>query len=453
MHKKTILGSFAALAGILLLVVAAATGVAAVDPGPITMVDAHVQEQAGNLEASISWLSSQQEPARLYFEHRQSGTNTWQTTSSVTVDDNSVNSVDVSGLTAGTEYEFRAVLETADGHTYRSKIKTFTTEGTPPDDGGGISGVLEPLRRIYEKISTLPQEIAQAAIDAIHGVFKAAAQALVDLLTVVMTAHPQVYPNQEVGDIHRTVYTASLLLSGASIVFIGIAHMLGFINAYQTSIRVALGRLIAALALGAVAPQLVQLGVDLSHALTVAFKPTDPSLLGTALLSGHLLVVAFLDAFILLGVLVVFILRDVYFMFFAAAAPLIFLLGALPHFRRFAQSLIGVFLAFMLIGPLDMIAFRLTLAMLNMNSLSGLPEWLLAFGGIVALLGIPYIVLSSGMSMVGLMFGLAAGAKTRVRKRNTDQQNVSGQERVNSHQRGSAQASGRYDPEVILDDR
>lgn len=341
---------------------------------------------------------------RLYFEYRNQRTKERKHTEHVTPSRKKHHTISQYGLNPGTEYQVRAFLIDQNGDVLDySRSVSFTTEGDPPQDSDEVSsGLLSP---ILDTLKNLPDNI----VDAFFGIFNAAAEAFVNLLTHVIVAHPTVHPNEDVSKIHHRTFLASLLLSGAASMVIGILLMLGYseVNGKPTAHHI--GKLVLAMALAAVAPALVQYAVDFSHALTVAFRPASPGVLGTALLAVELVIVGFLNAFLLLGIATTFVVRDLYFLFFAAAAPFIFLLHATPYFNRFSQVLIGTFWGFILIGPLEMIAFSLTLSLLELNGME-LPSWLLGFGGIVFMFVLPLLIVPASWAMVGTAAGLAAEA-------------------------------------------
>ncbi|PSQ21256.1 serine protease [Halobacteriales archaeon QS_9_67_17] len=83
--------------------------------------------------------------ADVSFEYRETGTSSWTTTSTQTLSSTGSFSQSVSGLDAGTEYEFRAVGSASDGDTDTGGTVTFTTDSDCADAtqwpaGSGLSG-------------------------------------------------------------------------------------------------------------------------------------------------------------------------------------------------------------------------------------------------------------------------------------------------------------------------
>lgn len=307
-------------------------------------------------------------------------------------------------------------------------------------------------------------DLPGAIVDRLFAVFDTAAEKMVGLLTHLFVSHPEIHPNDDVQEIHRLAMISAMLLAAPMIMIFSILLMLGYSEVYNQPITRWIGRLVLVLALGAVAPPLIQYGVDFSEAMTIAFKPEDPGLLETTLLTAELAVVGFLNAFLLLAVAVTFIVRDLYFLFFAAAAPIIFLFQVTPYLNRFSRVFIGTFVGFVLIGMFEMIAFNLTLSLLEMDGYES-PSWLLAFGGIVLMTALPFMIIPAAWMMVGpaaLLTRTAAGKAAGVAGKAWNQRRDDGSGgRGESDYRpysdgssstGSAGSGGnRYDKSVILD--
>lgn len=68
--------------------------------------------------------------ADCYFEWRESGVSTWNTTSAQSRSSTGSFSEDITGLSSATEYEFRAFATASDGDTDTGSTKTFTTSSS-----------------------------------------------------------------------------------------------------------------------------------------------------------------------------------------------------------------------------------------------------------------------------------------------------------------------------------
>lgn len=275
--------------------------------------------------------------------------------------------------------------------------ETATIEVTESDDDGGLFDV-----DLVEKIQ-----------EAVFAPFDALASAIIDVLTSVFASYPTVHPNDAVQEVYRLALITTFALSTLTVIVAGILFQIGpiFGVSYQ-QVRMILPRVLLALVFGTVSPFLLQYAVAFAEALTLAFKPDDPEFWSTIRLTGGLAVVSIINALLLVAVAALFIVRDFYILFAAAASPLIALGWALPYIRQYANSLIGTFWGFLLIGPLDMIVFRLITAMLKTPG-TETPEWLTALGGFVMLLYLPFIVLSSGQGMAIFLGGILYQATSK----------------------------------------
>lgn len=214
----------------------------------------------------------------------------------------------------------------------------------------------------------------------------------------------------EVLEIHWLAYQAALLIGSAGFTVIGIVYM-GYdpFGIPYHQIKPLIPRLLAALIFGAIAPWLLQYPVELAEVTAQALAPADMSFTGLLMLSGELILISVVQAFILLAVLIIFAVQKIYILFAVAASPLIAVMWALPYTRRYASPLIGAFYGFLLISWLDVIVFRLTVALLSVSSFD-FASWIVGLGGVFLLLGVPYIVLTAGMSAAGPALAFASGA-------------------------------------------
>lgn len=287
------------------------------------------------------------------------------------------------------------------------------TTATPTADNSGDNGEEEDtdiinidVSGIIDAIEDLGGNLVDKIKSAIFAPFDAFAKAVINILTHLFTSYPTIHPNEDVRELHRLSLIVAFALSTLTIVVAGLLFQVGplFGVSYQ-QVRLILPRVLLALIFSTVSPYLLQYTVDFADALTHAFKPADPGVWEATRILTELALVAVLDAFLLATIGALFVVRDIYLLFAAVASPLIALGWALPYTRRYANTLIGVYWSFLLIGPLDMIVFRLTLSLLETSN-GGVPQWLTAMGGIVMMLGIPYILLTTGQSMAVALGGL-----------------------------------------------
>jgi subtilisin len=97
----------------------------------------NVGETTATLNGSLDDLGGA-DSADCYFEYRESATSTWSTTAAQTLTSTGSFSEDVSGLSSGTEYEFRAVADASDGDSDAGATNTFTTSSSTGDNAPAI---------------------------------------------------------------------------------------------------------------------------------------------------------------------------------------------------------------------------------------------------------------------------------------------------------------------------
>lgn len=86
----------------------------------------NITESSGTLNGSLDDLGGASS-ADCYFEWRESGTSSWTVTSSQSLTSTGSFSEDITGLSSGTDYEFRALADASDGDSDVGTTKTFTT--------------------------------------------------------------------------------------------------------------------------------------------------------------------------------------------------------------------------------------------------------------------------------------------------------------------------------------
>ncbi|AHZ22392.1 serine protease [Haloferax mediterranei ATCC 33500] len=95
-------------------------------PAVTTDSPTNVADSSATLNGSLTDLGNASS-ADCYFEYRESGTSSWSTTSVQTLSSTGSFSQDISGLSTGTDYEFRAITDASDGDTDTGSSVSFTT--------------------------------------------------------------------------------------------------------------------------------------------------------------------------------------------------------------------------------------------------------------------------------------------------------------------------------------
>jgi len=107
-------------------------------PAVTTGSASNVTESGATLSGSLDDLGGASS-ADVGFEYRQTGASSWTATATKTLSGTGSYSRDVSGLDAGTEYEFRAVATASDGDTATGTTGAFTTdEGSTGDTAPAV---------------------------------------------------------------------------------------------------------------------------------------------------------------------------------------------------------------------------------------------------------------------------------------------------------------------------
>ncbi len=270
-------------------------------------------------------------------------------------------------------------------------VNNTTTQQTPVDEPNTEGGPVEV--EIGERVQGA---LTSFLMDLVGGIV----ERLNQLLVRIFVSYPDV-THERVLEIHQRTFQVSLVLSTAATVWIGILYMLNRIDGVRPLIY-----LLGAVAFGAVAPDLLSYPVEASRLTTVALAPQNAKLVEVSRFTVELLLVLVLDAFLLLGTVMIFVARDVYLMLGVALAPLIALMAATPPLRRFADRLISIWVACLLIGPINATTLDLTFSLMG-SSFSDTPHYLWGLGGIALLFGLPVILLSAGAVVFAPMTRIA----------------------------------------------
>jgi hypothetical protein len=219
------------------------------------------------------------------------------------------------------------------------------------------------------------------------------------------------YPDVKHGDVldvHQLVLQLSLLLAVPVFMWIGFQHITGRADGVRPTIEL-LGVIVA----GGIAPWLLHYPVRLSHLAAIALRPEEAAIIGSLSVSLTTAVVIWLQAIILLALVILFVVQSFYLLFYTASAPLIFLLTYFRPTRRFVSPLSGLFIGFLLIAPFTLIAYQLVLALMDMQGGSPAPQYIWGLGGYFVMLALPYVILSSSTSLVfpAMLFAKSAAGK------------------------------------------
>jgi len=298
------------------------------------------------------------------------------------------------------------------------------SEEDAEDDHSGVIGAINELvEAIQEFTGDWDATLADVLIAVLFSPFKTLAQQLLRYLTLVLTTVPAIYPNPAVEEIHQLVLTVTYLFSSLVFMAAGLLYMIGpILGISYSQVRMILPRTILALVFATISLPLLQLSIDFSNALVQVFAPSGLTISSreVAGISAGIYLAYVINSTLLLAVVVLFVVRIVYLMFVAAISPLIALGWALPKARRYSDSFIAGWFAALLMGPLDVLVLKLSLALLSTNIFAGaqaVSNWILGVASFSLLLFVPYQLYGASQTAVGQARGFSSKVSKQVRRR------------------------------------
>ncbi len=291
---------------------------------------------------------------------------------------------------------------------------------TEQEEQTGILGGLSETLSDFTEGKSLTEILKDTLYLILFEPFIRLGEALLSTTARLLTATPDVHPNPAVEDVHSNVLLVTYLLSSLVFILAGILHMIGpILGITYGQVRKILSRVILALVFASVSLPLLQLGVDFTRALTIAFQPEFyESTFQQRMGMGTGLVLAYLiQSLLLLAVVVLFIIRNIYIMFVAAISPLLALGWSLPRVKRYADTFIAGWFAALLIAPLDMLVLKFAFAMFNgagNTAVQGVSNWVLALSFPVLLLLVPKQIWDASQTAVGLTYTASSNVKQRM---------------------------------------
>lgn len=254
--------------------------------------------------------------------------------------------------------------------------------------------------------------------------------ALLSIIAQLVTATPSVHPNPAVEDVHNDVLLVTYLLSSLAFIAAGILHIVGpILGITYGQVRQILPRIVIALVFSTVSLPLLQLGVELTRALTTAFQPEflDATIQQNWGITTGLVLAYIFQAILLVAVAVLFIIRNVYILFVAAISPLLALAWSLPRAKRYADTFIGGWFAALMIAPLDMLVLKFSFALTSgagTTAMQAVSNWLLGVASLVLLLLVPKQVWDASQTAIGFAYVASGTIQRQIR---TSQENQEGE--------------------------
>lgn len=299
-----------------------------------------------------------------------------------------------------------------------------TDDSSPIIDFGPITHLLEILISIVENWD---EDLAEVMESVLFYPFETLGKQLLTVVATVLTTTPSVHPNPAVEEVHSQLLIVTYLLATLVLMFAGILYMIGpILGVSYGQVRTILPRMILALIFAAFSLTLMQIFVDLTDTLVMAFKPEGLrlSVEETLGLTSGVLLAYVTKSILLLALVALFILRAVYILFVAAISPLLALMWSIPKFKRYADTFIAGWFAALLIAPLDLLVLKFVLAMMQgdgVNIFQSISNWILGIASLVLLLIVPYQVWSASQTIVGQTYRAETGVRQRVESRQNNQ--------------------------------
>lgn len=295
----------------------------------------------------------------------------------------------------------------------------------------GFSGIGEKLGELIEELQEFTGEWDATLADVLKAVFflpfLTLAQQLVNAFTHILLNTPSVYPNPGVEEVHQDVLLLAYLVSGLIFIAAGLLHMVGpVLGVAYRDVRMILPRLFAGLVFATISLPLLQYAVEFSDALVMAFRPTGLQMeyWQYVAVQDAVIIAWFINAVLLLAVVLILLIRDVYILFVAAIAPILAVMWSVPKARRYADTFIGGFWAALLIAPADALVLKFVF---SLTSVSGtgfsqhISNWVIGATSLVLMILIPHQLWGSSQSAVGLAYGAVSGVKGRIGEHRTRQ--------------------------------
>jgi len=316
-------------------------------------------------------------------------------------------------------------------------LATGTASAQEDDEGGDtvveidLDSVVEAIEDLIEAFENFTgdwdQTLTEVLLDVLFNPFRSLGEVLLNVVAKLLTTTPTVYPNPAVEEVHSQVLVLVILLSTLAFMAAGFLYMIGpVLGVTYSQVRLILPRVFIALAFSVISLPLLQLSVEFTDALVYAFTPQlfEQSFAEMVGFSTGLVLAWVFQSFLLAAVAAVMIIRMVYIMFAAAISPLLALVWSLPRIRRYADTFIAGYFAALMIAPLDLLALRFSLALMNGQGttvIQSSSNWILGVASLALLLLIPYQVWGASQTIVGKATKTASKTVNKIQNKETQQ--------------------------------
>jgi hypothetical protein len=311
---------------------------------------------------------------------------------------------------------------------------TASAQENSDDESGSVidlSPLTDAVKDLIEAFESFTgdwdQTLTEVLLDVLFDPFRSLGEVLLNVVAKLLTTTPTVYPNPAVEEVHSQVLVLVILLSTLAFMAAGLLYMIGpVLGVTYSQVRLILPRILIALVFSFISLPLLQLSVEFTDALVHAFTPQlfEQSFTEMIGLSTGLVLAWVIQSFLLVAVAAVMIIRMVYILFAAAISPLLALVWSLPRIRRYADTFIAGYFAALMIAPLDLLALKFSLALMDGNGttvIQSTSNWILGVASLTLLLLIPYQVWGASQTIVGKATKTAS--KTVNKTQNNQSQN------------------------------
>lgn len=135
------------------------------DPEVVSNEATNITNDSTHLNGEVTDLGGETE-VDAYFEYRETGASTWNTTTAQNISSSQTFNDTISGLDESTEYEFRAVIDDTGGTRLdEGSTLTYTTESD-----GEVSS--EPASDVSSSSAQLNGDITDLKVDSVEGFFR-----------------------------------------------------------------------------------------------------------------------------------------------------------------------------------------------------------------------------------------------------------------------------------------
>ncbi|MFC7213055.1 hypothetical protein ACFQO4_03030 [Saliphagus sp. GCM10025334] len=233
-------------------------------------------------------------------------------------------------------------------------------------------------------------------IEVLLAPFRGLAEVVIWEFSQILMNTPTIYPNPAVEEIHQLLFVLAMLSLGLVVIVVGL-YLIAYpsLDIHPERIWKILPKLVLMLLFASVSLPVLQLGIELSDALVYAFRPPqfETTLTEMAGFSTALALTVVINSMLILGLVVIFIIRNAYLLIVGAMAPVIAVAWTLPSTQRYARSLVSGWFTALALAPLDMLILRFSFEMMKGTAgfgLQGISNWIIGVSSFALMYWLPF---------------------------------------------------------------